>query len=138
MKGQKGLTLLEVVMAVALFGIIAAGLFMALNVSHKTTALTNRLTIAESLSRSALEVIKQCEYDATNNPPLYQDPVDHSIICSANITIPDGYDVVVTAERLDPEEDGTGNDDGIQKVTVEVKFEGDLVVSTDAYKVNRE
>ena len=131
MKGQKGLTLLEVVIAVALFGIIAAGLFMALNVSLKATATTDRLTIAESLTRSELEYIKACPYDSSLDPGHPQYDVDPSL------TIPSGYTIEVTAERLDPKGDGFDNDDGIQEVTVEVYFEGELVVSTDAYKVNR-
>ena len=131
MRDQKGLTLVEVVIAVALFGIIAAGLFMALNVSHKVTGSTNRLTIAESLTRSELEYIKACPYDSSLDPGHPQYDVD------PNLTIPPGYSIDVTAERLDPEGDGTDNDDGIQKVTVEVDFEGELIVTTVAYKVDR-
>jgi len=139
MRDQKGLTLLEVVIAVAVFGIIAAGLFMALNVSLKATALTDRLTTAESLTRSALEIIKQCDYTEDDPQGVYQGVV------AANMEegIPDGYDydvVVTDVEPIDPvtyDPLPSGEDQGIQKVTVEVKFEGALVVSTDAYKVDR-
>ena len=141
---QKGLSLVEVVIAVALFGIIAAGLFMALNISHKTTALTNRLTIAESLTRSALEVIKNCPYEyweystepPVNNPPDYQDEVE------GNMAIPDGYDIVVTAVPIDPETHvelviPPDHDQGIQLITVEVYFDSELIVTTVDYKVAR-
>jgi len=127
MKGQKGLTLLEVVMAVALFAIIAAGLFMALNVSHKVTGSTNRLTIAESLTRSALEFVKSCDYDDTD-PPDYQDYVNLEIE-EGRIPVPPGYSIYVYAVVL--------IDPGIQKITVEVKFEGELIVTTVAYKLDR-
>ena len=152
MKGQKGLTLLEVVMAVALFAIIASGLFMALNVSHKVTGSTNRLTIAESLSRSELEYIKNRDYiyweyvDGTSTPPDYGDPNDR---------IPDtfsSYFITLTAVPIDPVTHELlfnpeppynplvappQQDQGIQKVTVEVYFETALVVSTENYKLDR-
>jgi len=134
MKGQKGLTLLEVVIAVALFGIIAAGLFMALNVSLKATATTDRLTTAESLTRSALEIIKQCDYTEDDPQTEADEPqVFYQGVVNANMgpfPDPDGYDVQVAPV--------VPIDDGMQKVTVEVKFEGELVVSTDAYKVDRD
>jgi prepilin-type N-terminal cleavage/methylation domain-containing protein len=127
---QKGLTLIEVIIALAVFAAIAVSVFVALVVSTRTTASVNENTNAESLTRSALEIVKQCGYDATNNPPRYQE-------CLETMNIPNGYDVVVTAVRLDPEVDGTENDDGIQKVTVEVKHDGELKVTTESYKVNR-
>jgi len=146
MKGQKGLTLLEVVIAVAVFGIIAAGLFMALNVSLKATATTDRLTIAESLTRSELEYIKSWPYDyweydpdaepPVNDPPDYGDP---------NSRIPpehSSYSITLTAVPIDPETHvelviPPDSDLGIQKVTVEVYFEGELIVTTVDYKVDR-
>jgi len=137
LKGQKGLTLLETLIALTILSVIALSIFLALDVSHKTTATVDKNTTAESLTRTALEIIKQCEYDATNNPPLYQDPVDHSMICDENMTIPDGYDIVVTAERLDPENDGFDDDDGIQKVTVDVDYDGEEVMTTEDYKADR-
>jgi len=133
MRDQKGLSLVEVVIAVAVFGVIAAGLFMALNVSHKTTALTNRLTIAESLTRSELEYIKACEYDDDGNPS-YGDP---------NGRIPDGYSdyysITETVVPIDPDtyQPLPSGDEGIQKITVHVCFDGHLVVSTESYKVQR-
>lgn len=126
---QKGLTLIEVLIALAIFGAIALSVFFALNVSHRTTHSVNEETTAESLSRAELEYIKSCDYDYVNNPPVYGvDPT---------LDIPTGYSITVTAERLDPNEDGTANDDGIQKVTVKVYFDGELVVETENYKVNR-
>lgn len=152
MKGQKGLTLLEVVMAVAVFGIIAAGLFMALNVSLKATATTDRLTIAESLTRSELEYIKACDYvywqyvDETSTPPDYGNatlrPVDGFpgyYIRSIAVPIdPVTHELLFAPEPPhDPLVEPPQQDQGIQKVTVEVYFEGELIVTTVDYKVDR-
>ena len=126
---QKGIGLVEVLIAVTIFGAIAVSLFIALNVSHRTTHSVNQQTTAESLTRAEMEYIKSCEYDDVNNPPVYGlDP---------NLDIPTGYSIEVTAERLDPNNDGTDNDDGIQKVTVEVDYDDELVVTTEGYKVKR-
>ena len=126
---QKGLTLVEVLIALTVFAAISVSLFIALNVSHKTTHSVNQETTAESLTRAELEYIKSCDYDAENNPPVYEvDPT---------LDIPTKYSIEVTAERLDPEGDGFDDDDGIQKVTVQVKYDGDLVLTTENYKVNR-
>ena len=126
---QKGLTLIEVLIALTVFAAISASLFIALNVSHKTTHSVNEQTTAESLTRAELEYIKSCDYDAENNPPVYEiDP---------DLVIPTKYSIEITAERLDPEGDGTDNDDGIQKVTVKVYYDGELVLTTASYKMMR-
>ena len=126
---QKGTSLVEVLLALAIFGAIVVSLFIALNVSHRTTFSVNRQTTAESLIRAELEYVKSCDYDDVNNPPVYG--VDPTLY------IPTGYSIDVTAERLDPEGDGTGNDDGIQTITVKVYYDGELVVTTESYKVRR-
>lgn len=126
---QKGTSLVEVLLALAIFGAIVVSLFIALNVSHRTTFSVNRQTFAESLTRAELEYVKSCDYDDVNNPPVYG--VDPTLY------IPTGYSIDVTAERLDPEGDGTGNDDGIQKITVQVDYDSELVVTTESYKVRR-
>ena len=126
---QKGTSLVEVLLALAILGAIVVSLFIALNVSHRTTFSVNRQTTAESLTRAELEYVKSCDYDDINNPPDYGvDPT---------LDIPTNYFIDVTAERLDPEGDGTGNDDGIQKITVKVYYDGELVVTTESYKVRR-
>ena len=126
---QKGMGLVEVLIAVAIFGAIAVSLFIALNVSHRTTHSVNRETIAESLTRAELEYIKSCDYDSVNNPPVYGiDP---------DLDVPTKFDVEVAVERLDPNDDGTENDDGIQKITVTVSYDGELLITTESYKVRR-
>jgi len=126
---QKGLTLIEVLIALAVFAAISVSLFIALNVSQRTTHSVNQETTAESLTRATLEYIKSCDYDDINNPPVYGvDPT---------LDIPTKYSIEITAERLDPEGDGFDDDDGIQKVTVQVKYDGELVLATENYKVDR-
>lgn len=131
---QKGTSLVEVLLALAIFGAIVVSLFIALNVSHRTTFSVNRQTTAESLTRAELEYVKSCDYDDVNNPPVYG--LDPNIDLEAE-PYNGRYSITVAAERLDPKGDGTENDDGIQKVTVEVYHDGELVVATESYKVKR-
>lgn len=133
MGNQKGLSLVEVVIAVAVLAIIATGIITAMHVSLKTTAIANERTTAESLTRTELEYIKQCDYDDSLDPGHPQYGLDPTIIA----TMPAGFSMVVTAERLDPSNNGTDDDEGIQKVTVSVSYEGELVVTTESYKVKR-
>ena len=134
--GQEGQGLIEVLIAVAILGIVAVAFLSALTTASSALILADERTIAESLARSELEYIKNSAYN-TNNPPQYSlDPA---------IDIPDGYNIDIEAVRLDPEDDGTENDDGIQKITVEVyrqdgltpSPEDKLILSTADYKVNR-
>ena len=132
---QKGLTLVEVLIALAVFGVIVVSLFIALNVSHKTTHSVNRETTAESLTRSELEYIKSCDYDESGDPSYGLDPN----IDLAGDPYNGRYSITVIAVPIDPVtyEPLPSGDDGIQKVTVQVYYDGDLVVATESYKVKR-
>ncbi len=120
MNYQKGFSLIEVLLALALIGILITAIPGALTTAHKTTIVSNELTTAESIARSQMDYIQNQSYDRTNNPPAY------GILTG----LPAGYSIVTpVAERLDPIGDGTGNDDGLQKITVTVK-QGTKVIYT--------
>jgi type II secretory pathway pseudopilin PulG len=135
--GQEGQGLIEILIAIAILGIVAIAFLSALGTASIALITADEQTVAESLARSEMEYIKNSAYDNTNNPPQYSsDPA---------IDIPDGYNIIIEAVRLDPEGDGTEDDDGIQKITVDVYRQdgptpssGDkLILSTADYKVNR-
>lgn len=121
---SRGFTLIEVVVAIALLGGIALTLVSALSTVSLALITTDKLTTAESLTRSQLEFVKNQSYDDINNPPQYTTLPE----------IPNGYAIVITAERLDPNSDGTGNDDGIQKITIAVKYNDEEVITVEDYK----
>jgi len=123
---SRGLTLIEVLIALALVGIIAIAFLSALSTASMALILADERATAESLARSQLEYVKNQQYDDINNPPQYI-PLPE---------IPDGYDIVITAERLDPNNDGIANDDGIQKITITVKRDDPVkeVITLEGYK----
>jgi Tfp pilus assembly protein PilV len=121
---SRGFTQLEVVISVALLGGIALALVSAISTAAIALTITDERTTAESLTRSQLEFVKNQPYDDINNPPQYM-PLPE---------VPNGYDIVTTTERLDPCNDGTANDDGIQKITITVKHDDKEVITIENYK----
>ena len=122
MKNQKGFSLLEVTIAIALLGIIAAGFLAALSTSFHTVFIADERATAESLARSQMECVKSEDYDY-NDPQYEQTDVPSS-------DHPD-YTISVNATPLHP------TDDGIQKITVMVKHRDKLVITLEGYKVDR-
>ena len=74
-----------------------------------------------------MDYVQDQPYDSVNATPVYA--VITNLPASYSIAIP-------LAERLDPRGDGLANDDGLQKITVDVK-QGDSVIYTLIdYKLN--
>ena len=130
-RGEKGFTLIEVIIAMALLAIVAVAILSGLSTGSRAIFVADERATAESLARSQMEYVKKQPYDRTNNPPIY------TLLASP----PAGYTISLTAERLDPKGDGTGNDDGIQKITVTVKHhdkpDKPEVITLEGYKVRR-
>jgi prepilin-type N-terminal cleavage/methylation domain-containing protein len=123
-----GMSLTEVLIAIAILGLVAVGILPALAIFYDRTAISEERTTSEQLAKSQMEGVKSQGYDF-NSPPQYQ-----------KITgIPSGYFIGLAAARLDPKNDGLGNDDGMQKITVTVYKGGDasgkLLLTVEGYKV---
>lgn len=157
-KSQKGQSLIEVLIALAILAIVAVAFFTALTTSSRAIIIADEHTTAESLARSELEYVKSQPFSTPcpGSPWSYQASSTTSQSPSPNepsTSAPDwwaghtlaseygGYSVIVTAQSYDA--DGDGNDDeGIWKITVKVYHNetpaaDDLVLTTTTYKVNR-
>lgn len=128
MRDERGFSLLEVLLAVALAAILGMSVPSALSTANKATIISNEHTLGESLARSQMDYVQNQDYDHTNNPPVY----------TLTPGFPTGYTVVQTAERFDPKGDGTADDDGLQKITVTVMHETKIVYILVDYKVSFE
>ena len=138
---SKGLTLIEVLIALTIFGIIAITFLLGLATSYHALVIADERTSAESLTRTELEYIKGTSYvDLANGfsyhlpgvPPSW-DP-SHSLDSEYS-----SYSVNVTGVPIDPnthEPLGEG-DQGLQQITVEVYHGAKLVLSTVDYKAMR-
>jgi prepilin-type N-terminal cleavage/methylation domain-containing protein len=129
-KKKNGFSLVEVLIALLLLGIVGFGFLEVLANSSAHTLNADVRATAESIARTEMEYVKSLNYDGTHNPPTYTPQAAPNA----------SWQVVVTAVRLDPKSDGTGNDDGIQKITIIVRHDrgGNWtdVITLEGYKFN--
>ena len=123
-KNQDGISMLEVLLSVALIGIVVAGILSALTTSSRATITNDVQTTAQNLAEGQMEYVRGQAY-STADPPVYTVLAD----------LPDGYSVDCNAVRLDPEGDGSDDDDGFQKIMITVSFNGLTATTLEAYRV---
>ncbi|OGN93625.1 MAG: hypothetical protein A2Z75_06920 [Chloroflexi bacterium RBG_13_50_10] len=127
---SRGFTLVEIVIAIALLGMISVAVMTSLSYAATVLILTDRHATAESLARSQMESVKNQEY-AEADPG--------SVATYSKITgIPDGY-TICSVNRNGETVNCLGGDDvigipwnsttgpeypdnGFQKVTVIVRY----------------
>jgi prepilin-type N-terminal cleavage/methylation domain-containing protein len=127
MQNQNGFSLIEVILSMAIVGILSVSIAGALSTANKTTIIGNELTIAESVARSQMDYVQSQPYDSANTTPVY----------AVLPNLPTGYSIVTPmAERLDPKGDGTANDDGLQQINVTVKHGEEITYTLIDYKNN--
>ena len=66
MRNEKGFSLVEVLVALALLGIIGAAFLSGLATASKSILIADERTTAESLARSQMEYVKKQDYSTTN------------------------------------------------------------------------
>jgi prepilin-type N-terminal cleavage/methylation domain-containing protein len=136
MEREKGFSLIEVMLAIALLGIIAVAFLGALATGSKAIIIADERATAESLARSQMEYVK--------NQPYILGATEYDI--DPNLTLPDGYAVEIMAEPIDPVTGealvNPSDDKGIQKITITVEHLGRPIITSgnytlEDYKVNR-
>jgi prepilin-type N-terminal cleavage/methylation domain-containing protein len=147
MRNEKGLSLIEVIIALALLGIVGLAFLGALSTASKAVMVTDERATAESLARTEMEYVKSQAYgDVDYIPWSYEIPSGTSPTgqlpewWDPAHTLPPGYDnysVTVSATSLDPDGDGTDDDDGLLLITVTVYHIGDFVLDLTGYKAAR-
>ena len=126
--GQKGFLLIEILVGLALMGIIAAGFVNGLSTTFKGVTVSQERVTAESLAKSQIEYIKVQDYI----PVAEYDPVTN---CYELIQIPPdlvaaGYTVEITSSEAIISEVIE-----LQNVTVAVKRNGEGKMSIEVYRV---
>jgi prepilin-type N-terminal cleavage/methylation domain-containing protein len=127
-KSEKGFSLIETLIAIVLFGMIAVAVSLGLSMAARANIISDEQTTAESLARSQIEYIQKQPYDSINNPPVY------SLVSN----IPAGYSIPAPlAIRLDPKNNGINNDDGLQKINITVLHGTKTIFTMEDYKVKK-
>jgi type II secretory pathway pseudopilin PulG len=124
--GELGLTLIEILVAMGILAAVAVTFLVGMTTSSKAVMISRESVTVESLAKSQIERVKSWVYDI-NDPPNYQ---------AARLTdIPTSYNIQISAVRLDPENDGLADDDGLQQITVTVTSDDGSIFALVGYKV---
>jgi prepilin-type N-terminal cleavage/methylation domain-containing protein len=123
-KDGSGFTLLETLVALTIFGLVAVIFLMGLSVSSKALMVSQNRVNAESIAKSQMEDTKAQTYvaEASSYPE----------ITLTSDMISQGYNITVDAEPLN------SPDDGLQKITVDVSKNGEVLFTLIGYKLSLE
>jgi len=139
---QKGFTLIEVLVAIAVLGIIAVMFLSATALSSRAVIIANQRATIEGLARSQMEYVKGLQ--------AYAQAPSGGVSNYARISgIPSGYSIwskgrggvevdgiVGVPWNSDTSQEVT-NDQGLQLITIIIKYGGQNVWLLADYKVNR-
>jgi prepilin-type N-terminal cleavage/methylation domain-containing protein len=143
-----GFTLIEVLIALALFAIIAIVFAGGLATASRAVMIADVRTRAESLARTQMESVKEQDYGEAPDGGVYNytkisDIPENYSICSLNRASPPsvvncGPSDPVLGIPWDSETDtAVDEDDGLQKITLVIKHEGREIITLEGYKVYR-
>ena len=114
MKDEKGFSLIEALVSLALVGIIGVGLLSSLSTVSAVTITTDKEETARNLAETQMEYVKGQAYDTSYaTAPI---PSEYG-----------GYTATIDVESL--------YDNNIQKITVTIERHGEEVTTLEGYKV---
>jgi len=121
---NKGYTLIEVLISLTLFAIIATIFMQGLNVGISGTYRDSQMNTALHLSQSQMEYIKSQEYDEES--PFIYGKIDD---------LPPGF----TADDIEIDVTNIGDIpmNEMQQITVTVTYDEDRTITVAGYKINR-
>jgi len=128
---EKGVTLIEVLIALTLLSIIAIPFLSGLATASKASFIADERGTAQSLAQSQLEYVKSQSY-IDHADPGYG---DYGLIVAPAIYSIELIDVPVDPDTGQPLT--SGQDNGVQKITVVIRHQGEEVITLEGYKVNR-
>ena len=134
---SRGMSLIEVMIALAILGIISVTFLTGISTAYKATIIGGEQTSAESLVRSEMEYVKNSAYNSTGfsynlpgTPPSWD---------GNHTALPDqyaNYSLNVTGIPIDAESHAplaAGENQGMQLITIKVYHHGELILTTSTY-----
>jgi len=116
--GQKGIGLVETLVAIAILGVTAVTFMTALSAGSVSVNTLKQQATGQELARTQMETIKASSYDVTGDS-------------YTAIAAPDGYDINIETDS------NIYSDTDIQTITVEVNYDNQTVTKLENFKVNR-
>jgi prepilin-type N-terminal cleavage/methylation domain-containing protein len=145
MRQEKGFSLIEVAIAIALLGIVAVAVLGALATGSRGIFIADERATAESLARTEMEYVRSQEYStapwdytvtssqrSSTDQPFWWDD-DPPPLLSSNY---EGYTAYVSTATLHILA-GHPIDDGIQKIIVVIKHLDEEIFTLEGYRVWR-
>jgi len=145
-----GFTLIEVLVALALFSLIAIVFAGGLGTASRAVLIADVRTNAESLARTQMESVKEQDYVKASASPwqvtydrVSRIPHGYSI-CSLNWTTnqtgncgstPSSSVIAVAWDSITNQP--ASSETGLQKITLVVRHEGRDIITLEGYKVHR-
>jgi prepilin-type N-terminal cleavage/methylation domain-containing protein len=119
-RGQKGFVLIELLVSIAIFGVISVGFLSALVAGYHGVILAHDQTMAQNLTRTTLEDVRVAAYPVAD----YQTTLSK-------------YDVDVGAEYVDEYHVVSSDPTDVQMITVTIKYHesGRSIFTTQGIKV---
>jgi len=126
---QKGFTFIEVLVGIAIMGMIVAVFLMAIATAFKANATSQIRTTADSLARAQMEYVQNQEYRTDYYEPLQVIPQNYSIwsFDADNNIIEAAKDDIAIIEV----------DDGLQKIKLLIKHNDIEVLTLEKLKARR-
>jgi prepilin-type N-terminal cleavage/methylation domain-containing protein len=117
MRGEKGFTLIETIVSVAILGCIGVAFLGGLATSSRSRALADEHVTSRILAESQMEDIRNLDYSPSYDPsPIPPEYLD--------------YDVDINTESM--------HNGYLQKITISVSHHDINVFTLEGYKVDRE
>ena len=116
MRGEKGISLLETILALALLGLISASFLGGTATTSTARVTADEKASGKILAESIMETIKKMDYAS-----------------SYNVTVPEefaGFTANITVDNI--------KNDNIQQIFVMVERRNSEVLTLESYKVNRQ
>ena len=146
MKNERGFGLIEVIIALALLGLISVAFLGALSTASRAILISDERTTAESIARSQMEHVKNQGYKEVviSGGEATYDKIDASdgyFIWSVNRNSETVEDIIGVPwdSQLTPPPEGqaVANDVGLQRIKLVVKHGTKGVIILEDYKVER-
>jgi hypothetical protein len=117
---ERGIALSEALVTMGITGIVTVAFLASMSATSKAVMVSEERVTSESLAKSQMEYIKSQVYNEENPPSYYELPTGD---------IPENYDIVISGNQVD---------DGLQKLTVIVTYDGVEAFHLESYRTRRE